>query len=122
MPASFSMDLINAENREHNEGRKLLNTEKLIFTTPADSALFCRETILRIRVFSEAVPWDRNKPLERILFNISIGGNFVGIPQECIPHIVWVATLLLLSPLLFRFILLKMSSAYQFEYISKLKH
>jgi hypothetical protein len=123
MPANFFMDLVTAENRDHNGGlRKLLNTEKLIFTTPDDSALFCRKTVLRIRVYSEAVPWDRTKPLERILFNISIGGNFVGIPLECIPHVVWVAMLLLLSPLLVRFILLRIRAANEFEYISKQKH
>jgi hypothetical protein len=122
-PANFLMDLITSDSVDHNGGsRKLLNTEKLIFTTPDDSTLFCLKTILRIRVFSEAVPWDTKMTRPRILFNVSIGRNFVGIPLECLPHIAWLVILLLVSPLLFKSILLRITAANQLEDAGKQKN
>ena len=75
-----------------------------MFSTPENSVLFCQEMILRIRVFPEALAWDRAKPPERVLFNISVEPTIFGAPVECIPHIIWISLLFLSFPFVTRYV------------------
>ncbi len=103
-PTKFELDLVSLNEVSSRKSRKLLNTEKLIFTTPEDSDLFCRVTILRINAIPEALRWDMSQPIERVLFNVAIGPTILGAPVECVPHILWVGLLLVFAPFVTRYI------------------
>ena len=88
------MDSLDFQNGQ----RKLLNTEKLVFSTPEDSISFCRQTLVRIRLISEAVPWDKDKAPGPVVFNLSVGPTLMGFPVECVPHAIAIVCLFLLAP------------------------
>ena len=68
-------------------GRRLLDTEKLIFDTPEDSISFCATTLVRVTARWNGRSWDTSSlPNKPLTFNIVVAPMLLGIPLECLPH------------------------------------
>ncbi len=75
--------------------RRLLNTEKLMFTAPEDVAMFCSSFLVEVTAQSEGESWDPGYVPEPVVFNIVLTENFYGLPLNCIPHVVTVILLVI---------------------------
>ena len=64
----------------------MLDTEKLIFETPADSLAFCSSSLVRMTATWNGNAWHKARREEPLAFNIVVAPMVLGVPVECLPH------------------------------------
>jgi hypothetical protein len=90
-----SKDTLKAANGNLPAGgmRRLLNTEKLIFTAPANLEAFYSSTLVQVTAQAEGESWDPAYVPEPVKFNIVVTENLLGLPLNCVPHVITVVVL-----------------------------
>jgi len=92
-PVSFYIELVDDERSQVRTGRRLLNTEKLEFSTPENVEEFSQHSRIAIEVDWHGITWKQNVTLGQIVYNIHLGRVFNGVPIESFPHIAAVLAL-----------------------------
>jgi len=89
-PVAFYIELVDERKANPRTGRRLLNTEKMMFATPEDVEQFTLYSKIAVEVEWHGITWKQNLTKVPVVYNIHVGSVVGGIPFECLPHIVCV--------------------------------
>mmetsp|Transcript_30510 Transcript_30510/g.73299 ORF Transcript_30510/g.73299 Transcript_30510/m.73299 type:complete len:197 (+) Transcript_30510:114-704(+) len=87
VPVSLHLEFVSpGDEPSTRQGRRLLDTEKLIFETPADSISFCSTSLVRVTATWRGNSWQKARKEDPLLFNIVVAPMLFGVPTEVLPH------------------------------------